>query len=174
MDIRKRKCNRRLRRIRDVGWRLLVIFGVAVGVSLLVYSMFLKSAEAAGSPGPIEVRADVVSVYDGDTFTAQVYVWPLQIVRVAVRIRGIDTPEMRGKCEFEKELARQARDFVRKTILNKQVRLKEVGLGKYAGRIVADVLYQAVDSLVWLDLGETLLTTGYARVYDGGSREGWC
>ncbi len=58
-------------------------------------------------PGP--VTADVVSVYDGDTLTMDAHPWPQITVRTSVRVSGIDTPEIRGKCDSEKALAREAR-----------------------------------------------------------------
>ncbi len=55
---------------------------------------------------------EVTSIYDGDTFRVNINSWPEVIGRrVPVRIAGIDTPEMRGKCQVEKELARKAKQF---------------------------------------------------------------
>jgi endonuclease YncB( thermonuclease family) len=45
--------------------------------------------------GPVE--AIVVKVIDGDTFVADAAVWPGQTVRVNIRIRGIDAPEMKRR-----------------------------------------------------------------------------
>ena len=87
-------------------------------------------------PGPIV--AAVVRVYDGDTLTVNAYPWPGMTIRTAVRVNGIDTPEIRGLCDAEKELAKQARDYVRATV-GEHVQLTNITLGKYAGRIIADV-----------------------------------
>ncbi len=57
-------------------------------------------------PGP--VTADVVSVYDGDTLTVDAHPWPQITVRTSVRVDGIDAPEIRGKCDSEKAMAREA------------------------------------------------------------------
>jgi len=48
-----------------------------------------------------------------------------------VRLNGIDTPEMRGSGPKEKEKAIQARDALSDKILDKIVRLENVGLEKY-------------------------------------------
>ena len=61
------------------------------------------------SPGPIV--ATVISVYDDDTLTVNAYPWPGMTIRTAVRVNGIDTPEIRGLCDAEKELAKRARDM---------------------------------------------------------------
>ena len=114
--------------------------------------------------------ATVASIYDGDTLRAHVRVWPGLTVETSVRVRGIDTPELRGKCEAERELARTARDIARRWAddVGRVVVLRDVKRGKYAGRVVAHVL--ADDE----SLAGVLLRAGVAREYDGGKREGWC
>ncbi len=81
---------------------LIVAFapGAAVGADLI--------------PGPVNAR--VVSVYDGDTLTVDAEPWPGLTARTKVRVAGVDTPEIRGKCQTEKDLAIRARDFVRATV----------------------------------------------------------
>ncbi len=117
-------------------------------------------------PGP--VTADVVSVYDGDTLTVDAHPWPQITVRPSVRVSGIDTPEIRGKCDQETAMAREARDLARETV-GASVTLRDVQLGKYAGRVVADVFTEDGRRLA-----DVLLEAGLARVYDGGERLGWC
>ena len=47
----------------------------------------------------------VVSVYDGDTLRVDLSCsQPLFCDNVSVRIRGIDTPEIRGKCDYEEDV----------------------------------------------------------------------
>lgn len=115
------------------------------------------------------VPAAVVSVYDGDTLTVEATIWPNQVVRTAVRVRGIDTAEIRARCPEEKRLAIAARDRARE-LVGEQVTLVEVEEGKYAGRVVAGVVTADGRSL-----GEVLVAEGLARPYDGrSSRETWC
>ncbi len=59
-------------------------------------------------------------------------------ITMAVWVNGIDTPDIRGLCDAEKDLAKRARDFVMATV-GDHVQLTNVTLGKYAGRIIADV-----------------------------------
>lgn len=116
-------------------------------------------------PGPI--RADVISVYDGDTVTVDAHSWPGERHRTAVRVRGVDTPEIRGKCAGERRAAKKARDFTRRFVGGSVV-LRHIERGKYAGRIVADVFVKG------RSLAEALIEAELGRAYDGGRREGWC
>lgn len=68
--------------------------------------------EAAG----IQTPARVLSVYDGDTVKVEAAMWPGLTWKGSVRVEGVDTPELRGKCEAEKRKARAARDFVRERV----------------------------------------------------------
>ena len=116
-------------------------------------------------PGPI--NAHVISVYDGDTLTVDAEPWPGLTARTKVRVAGVDTPEIRGKCQAEKDLAVRARDFVRATV-GAEVQLTNVRLGKYAGRVIA---------VVWVNgrkLSDLLIAENLGRPYHGGRREGWC
>ncbi len=80
--------------------RLLAIIALAL---VLVPAVALASEIV---PGP--VTADVVSVYDGDTPTVDAHPWPQITVRTSVRVDGIDAPEIRGKCDSEKAMARES------------------------------------------------------------------
>ncbi len=78
--------------------------------AILALALALTPAVAlAGEiiPGPI--AADVVSVYDGNTLTVDAHPWPQITVRTSVRVDGIDTPEIAGKRDSEKALAREVR-----------------------------------------------------------------
>jgi micrococcal nuclease len=71
----------------------------------------LGSAVHAGEELPGPIPAKIVSVYDGDTITVRAHIWLGQAVETKVRLDGIDTPEINGKCDAEKTLALQARDY---------------------------------------------------------------
>jgi micrococcal nuclease len=46
---------------------------------------------------------EVTSIYDGDTFRANIEDFPAVIGdSMSIRINGVDTPELRGKCDKEK------------------------------------------------------------------------
>jgi len=76
-------------------------------------------------------------------------------------VEGIDTPEIKGKCEKEKNLAKEARELVRGLLNNAQTitltiddNPKEVR-GKYfriVGRLIADGV-DISDLLIWRQEG---------------------
>ena len=115
------------------------------------------------------VPSRVVSVYDGDTFFIDVDRWPGVIgQRIGVRLRGIDTPELRGACETEKRQARAAQRMTEARLRHADsVVLTALERGKYF-RLIANV---------WVDgesLAQTLIDNGLARIYDGTRRRPWC
>lgn len=109
--------------------------------------------------------------YDGDTITVVIpSVHPLLGQDITVRVRGIDTPELRGKLPCEAEAARLAQSFVSEELRTaKKIDLINIGRDKYF-RILADVLYDG------RSLAEQLMRLGLGRPYDGGTKSGrdWC
>jgi endonuclease YncB( thermonuclease family) len=110
----------------------------------------------------------VIKVYDADTITiaARLPYPESPLYRFAVRLNGIDTPEMKGKdvSEEEKEAAKVAREFVYKLVFQKKVRLENVQNEKY-GRILADVYVGDIH------LNKLLLDERYAVTYKGGTKQ---
>ena len=109
----------------------------------------------------------VLSVTDGDTFRARIPVWDNVEVVTAVRVRGIDTPEIKGKCPAEKAAALAAKARLAE-LLNGPVQLSHVDPDKYAGRVDADVTVNGQS------VAAVLIAEGLARPYTGGARQGWC
>ena len=107
----------------------------------------------------------VIKVYDGDTFTLAGYLpYPASpLYRFSVRLNGIDTPEIKGKTEKEKECAILARTELQTLILDKRVVLRNVQTEKY-GRLLADVYIGD------LHINQHMLDTGMAVKYDGGTK----
>jgi micrococcal nuclease len=118
-------------------------------------------------PGPY--LAAVERVVDGDTLGVSVTVWLGQDLDVLVRVRGIDAPEIRGRCDSEKARSRAATTALKRLVSDGVVVLTRIEGGKYFGRVVADVATQA-----GVDVGAALLAVGHARAYDGGRRGSWC
>ena len=133
---------------------------------LLIFSSYLIASPVTYDD---VIVSEVRSIYDGDTFKVNINSWPDVVGEsVSVRVLGIDTPELRGKCRLEKELARDAKKFTAgKLRAAKFVELKNIQRGKYF-RLLADVYADGEN------LGDQLIKVGHARVYDGGAREGWC
>tara|TARA_B100000965_G_scaffold293897_1_gene251799 strand:+ start:434 stop:859 length:426 start_codon:yes stop_codon:yes gene_type:complete len=111
----------------------------------------------------------IISVYDGDTFRADIKGLPDIIGKnIAIRILGIDTPEIKGKCEEEKIVAIKARDFARKALFNaEKITLKNLKRDKYF-RLLADVYFDDTD------LGNALLANNLAVKYSGKKKSSWC
>ena len=108
--------------------------------------------------------------YDGDTVTFNLPgLHPIIGEKINIRVNGIDTPEINGKCEKEKYDAQQARDMVADILKDAdQIKLKNMERGKYF-RIAADVIVDGES------LGNILVETGMAIRYDGGRKvKGWC
>ena len=158
--------------------------GAAVAVLAFVSALILGAAPATGQSGqlaspksaplhrrsvPGPVPAKVLRVIDGDTLMVRARIWIGQEIEIKVRLAGVDAPELRGKCERERILARRARDLVAASIADGEVRLHAIQYGKFAGRVLARVETSAGD-----DLGTALLDAGLGRPYRGKRRQGWC
>lgn len=137
--------------------------------SAIVATTLLTSAAQAEEPLAGPVKATFVSCYDGDTCRFNVVLWPGITAHTAVRVRGIDTPEIAGKCGSEKSAAAEARDFIVTRLSAAQlVQLTDIEPDKYAGRVIANIMLDGQSA------AEMMISSGYAREYDGGSRDSWC
>lgn len=109
--------------------------------------------------------------YDGDTFKARVLLWdaPEQTITLRVRIKGIDAPEIKGKCDEEKALALKARDALGKLLEGDPVWLSYVTEDPYQGRVDACV-YDSYGA----SIGGRLLDMGLAKPAGKTRVGGWC
>jgi micrococcal nuclease len=137
----------------------------------LVALLILLSGVTNAASTLLLTSSSVTSIYDGDTFTVSIGGASCPAIlceRIPVRINGIDAPEMRGKCEQEKTLARQAKQFLVGSLRSaKSIELRNVARDKYF-RLRADV---------WVDgddIAKTMITEHLVRQYNGGKRQGWC
>jgi len=108
-------------------------------------------------------RAKVTSVYDGDTFRADVDLgMSITVKNQNFRIADIDTPEVRG---VEREDGLGVAEYVRMILQGQDVLINTMKTGKY-GRWIAWV-WVPNNSLLNEDesLGEHLLKIGYAVPY---------
>ena len=117
---------------------------------------------------PPITEGNVIHVYDGDTITivSKLPYDASPLYRFSVRLAGIDTAEIKGKTEKERELAQEAKCALQKLILNKVVALKNLKTEKY-GRVLADVY------LGDLHVNQWLLDNKYAVQYSGGTKTNW-
>ena len=139
-----------------------------------VAALGLSSAVSAGKPcETCRYDARVVSIHDGDTFRINWPGLPAELNPVSIRVRGIDTPELRGKCPSEKALAYRAKALTL-SYLNRSagyITLGNLGWDKYGGRIDADAYLGPQKQ----SLARLLISSGLARPYAGNEkRRSWC
>lgn len=134
----------------------------------ILLSIFIVTKSNAGTQESVTVST-LISIYDGDSFTVNVDEWPPILgQKITIRIKGVDTPELRGKCKKEVEMARLAKQFtVSKLRESKTIRLTGIERDKYF-RILADVSFDGID------LGRLLLEAKLAVPYTGAKKLEWC
>jgi len=112
--------------------------------------------------------AKCIKVYDGDTITIACGLPPYHpgnpVYRWSVRLRGIDSPEMRTKCASEKKCALLAKQAMAAQVLDQLVTLENVSYDKY-GRVLADVFVGGVN------VTDALLAENLAVPYGGGTKQ---
>jgi endonuclease YncB( thermonuclease family) len=117
----------------------------------------------AGSMTFTDLRA-----YDGDTFVSS-YVPIPGLPAVRLRLIGIDTPEMRGKCDVEYVLAAKARNFLQSEVEGKPITVDFVKWDKYGGRVLIRARNAAGE-----DLTRKMIEAGHGYAYGGGFKRSWC
>jgi micrococcal nuclease len=109
--------------------------------------------------------------YDADTITFNIKGVPAIIGKnISVRVRHIDSPEIRTNNSCEKNAARAAKKLIENLLKNaKRIDLENVDKDKYF-RILADV---KVDGQ---DLKQVLLKNNLAYSYEGATKKkmDWC
>lgn len=133
---------------------------------LAALAWLLAAPAAAEIPGPL--AAEVLAAVDGDTLRVRAAIWPGIEAVTAVRLKGADAPELKGKCAAEREAALRAKARLAE-LAGGRVELREVDPDKFGGRVLARVL--AGDGR---DIAAVLIAEGLARPYSGGKRTGWC
>ena len=109
-------------------------------------------------------KCKVIKVYDGDTITVAAYLkGQKQCYRFSVRLRGIDSTEIKKHNDEEKLAAIKSRDSLSGKILNEIIYLENIGTEKY-GRLLADVMFKGENMNKWM------LDNKLAVPYDGGKK----
>lgn len=146
---------------------------------LILYGLLLQVTAACTHPihsSPLYlarespfVAVTVHDCYDGDTCTVTLPgLHPFFGDHIPIRVAGVNTPEMRGECEEEIQLAIRARAFLR---------------CRLAGAIRVDLVNPARDKYFRIrarlivdgeDVGAALIREGLGLPYYGGTRQSWC
>ena len=132
---------------------------------LLLFNSWVFARDIIAGP----IFADVVRVRDGDSVEVVAHVWPGHDVRVSIRLRGIDAPELRARCGPEKIKAIAARARLVQLLGGKPIRLLKISGGKYFGRVLARVMNSK-----GVDVQQVLLKEKLVMPYRGGKRSSWC
>lgn len=138
-------------------------------IFILIFNFNLEAQNNSADYTQLKVltNVQVIRVYDGDTFFCNIpYLHFLIGSNISVRIRGIDTAEIRGGTAETKALAQKSKEALIKLFENRTITLYNLNRDKYF-RILADV--KADD----IDVKEYMIKNGYAKKYDGGKKESW-
>lgn len=128
---------------------------------LFLFSLILQAKTYNGTITDFEI----VKVRDGDTFVINIKNIPSVFgSEIAVRIRGIDTPELRDEREEIRKIAFKAKEELEKLLYSgRQITLYNLGRDKYF-RLLASVKVGDID------VSEHLIKNGLAKKYNGGRK----
>jgi endonuclease YncB( thermonuclease family) len=113
----------------------------------------------AANAQPQRAPAGHVQVIDGDT---------IRLDGETIRLRGLDAPELHGRCAAEIALAIRATERLRQ-IVAAGVTIERGGSDRYRRTLAT------VRTSQGRDVAMILIQEGLARPYDGrGQRQGWC
>lgn len=146
------------------------LLSIAVTASLMLSSFTASGVNYSKHLYPDLIVESIASVYDGDTFRANISdVTPLLGDALPIHLRGVDTPEIRGKCDKERLLAHDARSLLFNFLTAATtIELRNIKRGKYFS-VVADVY---IDEL---DIKMILINDGLGVPYDGfEKKKDWC
>lgn len=115
-------------------------------------------------------KAEVISVYDGDTITVMIDQGMKHFARVKVRLIGINTPEIRTKDLEEKARGYAAKDFLKGLIEGKTVIINTVKKGKFGRWLGVIWLYEGDMDQLGESINDLMIKNGHAVAYDGGKR----
>lgn len=130
----------------------------------IFFFIFLTTAAFSASPQNF-LSVKLSRLLDGDTFTVDLPCTDDVFCKdIAVRVRGIDTPESRSKNLKEKAAGLKAKQFAKVFLESGQVDLLNCTRDKYF-RLLCDV---SVDGK---DFATAILKAKLARPYNGGKKQ---
>jgi endonuclease YncB( thermonuclease family) len=108
----------------------------------------------------------IIKIIDGDTISA-IFKFKDQFYKSNFRLNNIDTAEIHSKSESIRLKALGAKHFLFNLIINKNLKATMLNYDKY-GRILIDIYLDNGDSV-----SDKLIQGGYAKKYNGGTKEEW-
>ena len=104
----------------------------------------------------------LTKVIDADTLEGNIDLgFKMNIVKIRIRVAGIDAPEVRGEEKIE---GLKAKDYVISTLADNPIKIKSYYYDSF-GRIIADVYYLNKHLNEWLNLSLELLKQDLVKVY---------
>ncbi len=151
----------------------IAICSVAVAVIVLSLYLIMRRKDPLPKRDPKCIWHSTIKkidrVYDGDTLFAFVKGHnPIDKKTAGIRIRGIDTPEMKADKPSVRKKALKAKEFVEFEIRKaRKVHLYNISTNDKYGRILATIFCDG------RDLAKMLLENKLAKPYDGGTKPKW-
>ena len=161
--------NKKITRKRKTSTSKQIKFWASVIITVILYFM-QQQGKPLTKPDNMEENqvfdnVSIASIYDGDTFKINLNCsLAVYCEKVPVRIRGVDTPEIKGKTEREKKLAQKAKEFTKNFLAQEPVNLSNCGRDKYF-RLLCDV-----KNGQGKDLARELIKNNLGYSYDGGTK----
>lgn len=161
--------NKKIARKRKTFTSKQIKFWASVIITVILYFM-QQQGKPLSQPDNMEDNqvfdnVSIASIYDGDTFKINLNCsLAVYCEKVPVRVRGVDTPEIKGKTEREKKLAKQAKEFTKNFLEQSPVNLSNCGRDKYF-RLLCDV-----KNGQGKDLARELIKNDLGYSYDGGTK----
>jgi len=112
-------------------------------------------------------KSQIVKIYDGDTLYIDLdYEAPdILIKSIGIRIKGIDTPEIKTKNLEEKKQGIRSREALKKYINDaNKIIFKDIERDKYF-RLLAKL------EINGRDIAEIMINEGFGKEYYGGKKE---
>lgn len=134
--------------------RAVVLQKNKISMKKLLFMLLLLALPVLAQHECCSYKATIISVYDGDTVTAGIYLGLNVYIEQKLRLHGINAPELRGA---ERMKGQESRDALRNKISKKDVIIKTLNdkRGKY-GRLIATIYLDGVN------INEWLVSNGYA------------
>ncbi len=144
---------------------------------VIIFALFAFTASAKtgdwpkGTYGPYVLKN--IRVIDGDTFEADILVWPGITLNQKIRLNGWDTPELHSSNECEREKAKEARDLAWKIVkVVDEVWLSDVRGEDSFGRVIGTMTLLFKGQTV--SLGFVLSQRKLARPWPAEKGKPWC